>query len=218
MTLPQPWRPPKLSTSPGSSFPTPPSPGQPVFPGVTPGRPVACRGPPLFTRSTDMLRMAARLSRGRLVLIGCGGVRSGADVLAKICAGASLVQFYTAFAYEGPALLSRLKTELLSAMKEQGFHSGRAGQRHRRLMRHVSGQPDMASDHRAVIIDLRDAIHDGLQPDEITGRSISQGWMRSGVAGGIHGGTPAGNQERIEGAAKPLGLSPAICMPAFVWR
>jgi dihydroorotate dehydrogenase len=80
-------------------------------------------GPPLFARSTEMLRMAARQSAGRLILVGCGGVRSGADALAKIRAGASLLQLYTAFAYEGPALLPRLKAELLEAMRTAGFDS-----------------------------------------------------------------------------------------------
>jgi len=78
-------------------------------------------GPPLFARSTELLRMAARHSAGRLILIGCGGVSSGADALAKIQAGASLLQLYTAFAYEGPALLPRLKAELLVAMRAAGF-------------------------------------------------------------------------------------------------
>ncbi len=78
-------------------------------------------GAPLFARSTEMLRTAARLSAGRLTLIGCGGVRSGADALAKIRAGASLLQLYTAFAYEGPALLPRLKAQLLEAMHAEGF-------------------------------------------------------------------------------------------------
>jgi len=78
-------------------------------------------GAPLFERSTEMLRLAHRLSRGRLVLVGCGGVRTGADVLAKLRAGASLVQLYTEFAYEGPVLIPRLKLELLEAMREQGF-------------------------------------------------------------------------------------------------
>lgn len=78
-------------------------------------------GAPLFTRSTDMLRLAHRLSTGRLTLIGCGGVRTGADALAKIRAGASLVQLYTEFAYAGPALVSRIKHELLAAMHEAGF-------------------------------------------------------------------------------------------------
>jgi dihydroorotate dehydrogenase len=78
-------------------------------------------GPPLFARSTEMLRIAARLSAGRLTLIGCGGIRSGADALEKIRAGASLLQLYTAFAYEGPALLARLKAELLDALQSHGF-------------------------------------------------------------------------------------------------
>jgi dihydroorotate dehydrogenase len=54
-------------------------------------------------------------------LIGCGGIRTGADILAKIRAGASLVQLYTAFAYAGPALIARLKLELLAALRADGF-------------------------------------------------------------------------------------------------
>jgi len=78
-------------------------------------------GPPLFDRSTEMLRLARQLAQGRLVLVGCGGIRTGADVLTKIRAGASLVQLYTEFAYAGPSLIHRLKSELLVAMKEHGF-------------------------------------------------------------------------------------------------
>lgn len=78
-------------------------------------------GAPLFEPSTRLLRDAYRLARGRLVLIGCGGVRTGADALAKIKAGASLVQLYTAFAYAGPALVPRLKRELLHALRAEGF-------------------------------------------------------------------------------------------------
>jgi len=78
-------------------------------------------GAPLFETSTRLLREAHRLARGRLVLVGCGGVRSGGDVLAQIKAGASLVQLYTAFAYEGPALIPKLKRELLAALRTEGF-------------------------------------------------------------------------------------------------
>jgi len=78
-------------------------------------------GAPLFDRSTSMLRAAHRLARGRLALVGCGGIRTGADVLAKIRAGATLVQLYTEFAYVGPGLIPKLKQELLVALKEQGF-------------------------------------------------------------------------------------------------
>ena len=80
-------------------------------------------GPPLRDLSTQTLAAAARLSAGRLALVGCGGVSSGADVLAKIKAGADLVQLYTAFSYEGPALIPRLKQELRAALQQQGFAS-----------------------------------------------------------------------------------------------
>ena len=78
-------------------------------------------GAPLLAPSTAVLAQVARLAAGRLVLIGVGGVATGADVLAKLRAGASLVQLYTAFAYDGPALIGRLKTELLDALRAQGF-------------------------------------------------------------------------------------------------
>ncbi len=78
-------------------------------------------GAPLFAKSTEMLAKAGHLSRGRLILIGCGGVRTGADVLAKLKAGASLVQIYTEFAYAGPALIPRIKQELRAALTAEGF-------------------------------------------------------------------------------------------------
>ena len=80
-------------------------------------------GPPLMTPATAVLAQAWRLARGRLLLIGCGGVSSGADALAKLRAGAQLVQVYTAFAVHGPALLPRIKTELAAALRREGFNS-----------------------------------------------------------------------------------------------
>jgi dihydroorotate dehydrogenase len=68
-----------------------------------------------------MLARAYRLAERHLTLIGCGGVRSGADVLTKLRAGACLVQLYTEFAYAGPALIPRLKRELLIALRAEGF-------------------------------------------------------------------------------------------------
>lgn len=78
-------------------------------------------GAPLFDLSTEVLARVARLARGRLVLMGAGGVASGAQALAKIRAGASLVQVYTALAYQGPALIPRIKRELAVALRQQGF-------------------------------------------------------------------------------------------------
>ncbi|MDT7950353.1 MAG: quinone-dependent dihydroorotate dehydrogenase [Acetobacteraceae bacterium] len=80
-------------------------------------------GPPLMDRSTHLLAHAHRCVGDRLDLIGCGGVSSGHDILRKLRAGARFVQLYTAFAYEGPALVTRLKRELLAALAEQGFAS-----------------------------------------------------------------------------------------------
>jgi dihydroorotate dehydrogenase len=78
-------------------------------------------GVPLFALSNAVLARAFLLARGRLTLIGVGGVFSGADALTKIRAGASLVQLYTGFAYHGPALIPRLKAELAAALRQAGF-------------------------------------------------------------------------------------------------
>ena len=78
-------------------------------------------GVPLFALSTAVLARAFLLARGRLVLVGTGGVFSGQDALTKIQAGASLVQLYTSFAYHGPALIPRLKRELAAALRAAGF-------------------------------------------------------------------------------------------------
>jgi dihydroorotate dehydrogenase len=80
-------------------------------------------GTPLLTFSTAVLARAFLLARGRLTLIGVGGVSSGHDALTKIRAGASLVQLYTGFAYAGPALIPRLKRELAAALRDAGFAS-----------------------------------------------------------------------------------------------
>ncbi|HET9019920.1 MAG TPA: quinone-dependent dihydroorotate dehydrogenase [Acetobacteraceae bacterium] len=80
-------------------------------------------GAPLFAPSTAMLAEVARLARGRLTLIGVGGVATGRQALQKIRAGASLVQLYTAFALQGPALIPRLKRELLAAMDADGIRN-----------------------------------------------------------------------------------------------
>ena len=70
-------------------------------------------GRPLFERSTALLRLFAQAAQGRdLALIGVGGVASGADALAKLRAGATAVQLYTALVYEGPMLVQRVKREL----------------------------------------------------------------------------------------------------------
>ncbi len=78
-------------------------------------------GRPLLAPSTALLAQVARLARGRLALVGAGGVASGEDVLTKLRAGASLVQLYTAFALQGPGLPARLVRELAQALERHGM-------------------------------------------------------------------------------------------------
>lgn len=78
-------------------------------------------GTPLRALATRVLARAYQLARGRLVLIGVGGVGSGRDAFEKIQAGAALVQLYTGFAYDGPALIPRLKAELATELRQAGF-------------------------------------------------------------------------------------------------
>src|SRR4029450_2941293 len=80
-------------------------------------------GRPLFAPSTDLLRDMHRLTGGRLPLIGVGGIPDGNDAYAKIRAGASLVQLYTALIYRGPGLIARLKRELAARLRADGFRS-----------------------------------------------------------------------------------------------
>lgn len=80
-------------------------------------------GTPLFAPSTDLLRTVYRETKGRLPLIGVGGIASGADAYAKIRAGASLVQLYTALVYQGPGLVQRLKSEVSALLARDGFAS-----------------------------------------------------------------------------------------------
>lgn len=80
-------------------------------------------GQPLFEVSTKMLGDAYRLCGGRLTIIGVGGVASGADAYAKIRAGASLVQLYSALVYAGPELIQTLLIDLAELLKRDGFKS-----------------------------------------------------------------------------------------------
>ena len=64
---------------------------------------------------------SVRVTGGRIPLIGVGGVASGADAYAKVRAGASLVQLYTALVYHGPGLIDRIKADLAERLAADGF-------------------------------------------------------------------------------------------------
>jgi dihydroorotate dehydrogenase len=75
-------------------------------------------GRPLFARSTRMLARIFKLTDGKLPLIGVGGIDSGATALAKIEAGATLLQLYTGLVFAGPTLIGDIKRALVEAMEE----------------------------------------------------------------------------------------------------
>jgi dihydroorotate dehydrogenase len=90
-------------------------------------------GRPLKSRADACLAAMYRHLGGRLPLIGCGGIESGDDAYAKIRAGASLVQLYTALVYEGPGLVRRIKRDLAARLRADGFAAirGAIGADHR---------------------------------------------------------------------------------------
>jgi dihydroorotate dehydrogenase len=80
-------------------------------------------GAPLFPIALEIVADMYRLTGGKVPIIGCGGVASGADAYAMIRAGASLVQFYTALVFRGPALIPRIKQDLVDLLRRDGFSS-----------------------------------------------------------------------------------------------
>ncbi|MGE0626941.1 MAG: quinone-dependent dihydroorotate dehydrogenase [Hyphomicrobiaceae bacterium] len=77
-------------------------------------------GRPLFERSTILLARAFRIVGGRVPLVGIGGIDSGDTALAKIEAGATLIQLYTGLIYEGAGLIGRIKRRLAAAVVDAG--------------------------------------------------------------------------------------------------
>jgi len=70
-------------------------------------------GKPLKERSTTVIRFLSEKSNGSFPIIAVGGIHSAEDALEKLEAGASLVQLYTGFIYEGPALVKRINQAIL---------------------------------------------------------------------------------------------------------
>ena len=82
-------------------------------------------GAPLFEPSTHVLRRLYEATGGRVPLVGVGGVSTGAHAYAKIRAGASAVQLYTALPYGGLGVAGRVRDELGALLAADGFASVR---------------------------------------------------------------------------------------------
>lgn len=78
-------------------------------------------GPPLAPLARATLTAFRRATGGRIPLVAVGGIGSGAEAYARIRAGASLVQLYTALVYEGPGLARRMLRDLDACLARNGF-------------------------------------------------------------------------------------------------
>ena len=78
-------------------------------------------GNPLNQISTNMIKSFSRELKGKIPIIGVGGVNSGKSAYEKIVAGASLLQLYTGFVYRGPSAAKDIKKELIQILKSEGI-------------------------------------------------------------------------------------------------
>ncbi|XP_075975457.1 dihydroorotate dehydrogenase 2 [Anticarsia gemmatalis] len=80
-------------------------------------------GKPLTYKSTEMIREMYKMTKGKVPIVGVGGVFSGQDAYEKILAGANAVQIYTALIYHGPPIVSKIKTELAELLQRDGYNN-----------------------------------------------------------------------------------------------
>ncbi|MEX0306598.1 MAG: quinone-dependent dihydroorotate dehydrogenase [Ruegeria sp.] len=80
-------------------------------------------GAPLFEKSTRVLAQLSQLTNGDIPLIGVGGISTAEQAYAKICAGASAVQFYTAMVYGGISLAAKIANGLDKLLARDGYSS-----------------------------------------------------------------------------------------------
>jgi dihydroorotate dehydrogenase len=78
-------------------------------------------GRPLKDTATRMIATLYELTRGRIPLIGVGGIFTADDAWEKIAAGASLVQLYTGFIYQGPRIVQQINEGLAKILEREGF-------------------------------------------------------------------------------------------------
>jgi dihydroorotate dehydrogenase len=91
--------------------------------GLVEAPPGGLSGRPLLARARALIDISYRATGGRLPIIGVGGIFSAEDAWEHIRAGASLVELYTGFIYEGPALIGAIKHGLVRLMREGGWRS-----------------------------------------------------------------------------------------------
>ena len=76
-------------------------------------------GQPIKNLSTSMIKKFYKENKGKISIIGVGGVDSGLSAFEKICAGASAVQLYTGMVYKGPSIVNEIKKSLIEILKKE---------------------------------------------------------------------------------------------------
>jgi len=82
-------------------------------------------GKPCEQRSNELIKLAYKNYRDKLIIIGCGGIFNADDAYKKIKLGASLVQLITGMIFQGPQLISQVNLELVDLLKQDGFNNVR---------------------------------------------------------------------------------------------
>ncbi|MAV56272.1 MAG: dihydroorotate dehydrogenase (quinone) [Candidatus Pelagibacter sp.] len=78
-------------------------------------------GKPIQALSTSYIKKFYKKLNGKIPIIGVGGIDSGKSAFEKISAGASALQLYTAMIYKGPKVVKKIKEELITLLKKEGF-------------------------------------------------------------------------------------------------
>ena len=80
-------------------------------------------GKPLRDVSTNLIKKFFKETKGRIEIIGVGGIDSGQSAFEKICAGANAVQLYTGMVYKGPGVVKNMKKDLVSILKKENLRN-----------------------------------------------------------------------------------------------
>ena len=80
-------------------------------------------GQPLKDISTNLIKKFYKDTKGKIKIIGVGGVDSGQSAFEKIAAGVDAVQLYTGMIYKGPGIVKDIKKELISILKKENFEN-----------------------------------------------------------------------------------------------
>lgn len=136
--------------------------------GASKDEPGGLSGAPLRDRSTECIKLLYQYTEGKIPIIGVGGISSAQDVLEKLKAGASLVQVYSVLAFEGPGVVTTLRHELASLLKNGGFRSVQdaVGYSHEELYwkrKEVEREAAQRTEHEPMVVEDLNEPEDSLE-------------------------------------------------------